>query len=102
MSQIESSAKFTPGPWVQFHDQGKPHAIMPAMRPGDVCKFAEPYPSLADAQLMSAAPKLLKMVQLFAKSVEYEIRKDKDEEGRRMKTLTLNLIRETIKLASPS
>lgn len=50
----------------------------------------------ADAKLIAAAPKLLDLAQLFARSVEYEIarsRNEGDEEGARMKTITLNLIR---------
>lgn len=41
----------TSPPWVGFYDQGKPFAIMPAMRPGDVCTFAKP-PSDVDFALM--------------------------------------------------
>jgi hypothetical protein len=45
----------TRGPWVQFADQGKCIAIMPAMREGDVCTFNQS-PSDADARLIAAAP----------------------------------------------
>lgn len=38
----------TPTPWVQFTDQGKCYALMPAGRPGDVCTFQQA-PSDADA-----------------------------------------------------
>lgn len=48
----------TPGPWVQFADQGKTVAIMPAMRAGDVCAFSKP-PTDDDARLMTAAPDML-------------------------------------------
>lgn len=50
--------EYTPGPWVQFADQGKCVAIMPAMRAGDICTFQQS-PSDADARLMASAPALL-------------------------------------------
>lgn len=53
----------------------------------------------ANALLMAAAPDLLEMAKLFERCVEYEIRrsrKDGDEEGARLKTVTLNLIRNAI------
>lgn len=54
----------TPGPWVQFSDQGKCIAIMPAMREGDICTFDQP-PSAADAMLMNAGPEMLKALLEF-------------------------------------
>lgn len=48
----------TPGPWVQFADQGKCIAIMPAGRDGDICTFQQS-PTDEDARLMAAAPVLL-------------------------------------------
>lgn len=54
----------TPGPWVQFADQGKCIAIMPAMREGDICTFQKP-PSDADAMLMNAAPEMLEALLEF-------------------------------------
>lgn len=50
----------TPGPWVGFSDQGKDVAILPAGKDGTICDFSEPYPSRADAQVMIAAPDLLR------------------------------------------
>lgn len=50
----------TPGPWVQFADGNDTVAIMPAMREGDICLFAAPYPKREDARLMAAAPDLLR------------------------------------------
>jgi hypothetical protein len=58
----------------------------------------------ANALLIAAAPELLEMAKLFEKSVEYQIRVARtdagsDEEGARLKTITLNLIREAISKA---
>lgn len=52
----------TPGPWVQFADQGKCIAIMPAGREGDICIFAQS-PSDSDARLMTLAPALVKALR---------------------------------------
>lgn len=49
----------TPGPWVEFADNGETVAIMPAGRDGDICKFSHPFPKRDDAQLMAQAPGLL-------------------------------------------
>lgn len=49
------SDKHTAAPWVGFYDQGKPYAILPAMRPGEICTFAEPFPSEADANFIVRA-----------------------------------------------
>ena len=54
----------TPGPWVQFADQGKCYALMPAMRIGDICTFKQP-PNDADAMLMAAAPDMLEALLGF-------------------------------------
>lgn len=56
------------------------------------------------ARLNIAQEALLEMAKLFEKTAEYEIRRSEqegDDEGARMKTLTLNLIRQAIALASP-
>lgn len=55
----------TPGPWVEFCDQGSTVAIMPAGRDGDVCVFSDPYPTPANARLIAAAPDLLEAAQLL-------------------------------------
>lgn len=52
-------SEHTPGPWVQFADQGKCIAIMPAGREGDICTFDQS-PSDADAMLMTLAPALVR------------------------------------------
>lgn len=57
-----SDVQHTPGPWVGFTDQGHLVAIMPAMRQGEVCGFAVP-PSVADGNLMLAAPCLLEALK---------------------------------------
>jgi hypothetical protein len=54
----------TPGPWVQFTDQGKCVAFMPAGRAGDICTFEQP-PNAADAMLMAAAPDMLEALLEF-------------------------------------
>lgn len=54
---------YTAGPWIEFIDQGKTVAILPAMRVGAVCLFEKPYPSRANAQLIAAAPELLAALQ---------------------------------------
>lgn len=54
----------TPGPWVQFADQGRTVAIMPAGREGDICTFNQS-PSDADAMLMNAAPEMLEALLEF-------------------------------------
>lgn len=54
----------TDGPWVQFADEGKCVAIMPAGREGDICTFNQS-PNDADALLMTAAPLLLKALILL-------------------------------------
>lgn len=35
----ERMEKATEGPWIQFIDKGYTLAVMPAMRPGDICQF---------------------------------------------------------------
>lgn len=57
--------KHTVGPWIEFADQGNTVAIMPAMRTGDICSFAEPYPNRANALLIAAAPDLLEACKLL-------------------------------------
>lgn len=59
-------SKHTPGPWVEFADQGDTVAIMPAGRAGDICTFAAPYPTRADARLMTASPALLHALKAAA------------------------------------
>ncbi len=72
----------TPGPWVQFADQGKTVAIMPAGREGDICTFKQP-PSDADVRLMNAAPEMLQALMKFVSmfpcvpgSIGDEVRQD--------------------------
>ena len=66
-------------------------------------QFAKSKTDEANARLISAAPEMLDLLNLFERSVEYEIRSsrtDGDEEGARMKTITLNLIRACITKAT--
>lgn len=58
-----AESKHTPGPWVEFVDEGETVAIIPAGREGDICSFAAPYPKRDDARLMRAAPDLLGALQ---------------------------------------
>lgn len=58
-------SEHTWGPWFEFADQGDTIAIMPAGRQGDVCLFAKPYPSRANARLIAAAPDLLAALSTF-------------------------------------
>lgn len=57
---MEKSAKHTPGPWIIFADQGSAVAVLPAMRPGEVCSFeGSGLPNKeANARLIAAAPDL--------------------------------------------
>lgn len=38
-AMLKAAKEATPGPYTVFSDQGEPISLMPAMRPGDVCKF---------------------------------------------------------------
>ena len=53
----------TVGPWIEFCDEGKTVAILPAMRPGEVCLFEKPFPSSPNARLIAAAPELLEALR---------------------------------------
>lgn len=64
-----TTAKPTPGPWVEFSDQGRTIAILPAMRAGEVCSFATPYPSRSNARLIAASPDLLKALKSLVSDV---------------------------------
>ncbi len=48
--------KFTPAPWIQFGQDGKTIAILPAGRPGEVCQGT--FENEADARLVAHAPQL--------------------------------------------
>jgi hypothetical protein len=60
----------TQGPWVEFADGGNTIALMPAGRPGDVCKFAAPYPNRGDARMMKASPEMLAALLLVARGFQ--------------------------------
>lgn len=61
-------AHHTPGPWVQFADKGRAVAVMPAMRPGEICSLEGANGSNdvvnANARLISAAPAMLEALKL--------------------------------------
>lgn len=75
-------AEHTKGPWVQFADQGKCIAIMPAGREGDICTFQQS-PTDADAHLMTIAPAFLDALKL----IEYASRKDSLTEVERLQSV---------------
>ena len=50
--------KHTPGPWIEFADQGDTVAILPAMCEGTICEFQSTV-TRANARLIAAAPDLL-------------------------------------------
>ena len=45
---------------------------------------------------VNAYDDLISMVKLFEKSIEYEIQIDDDDEGARMKVVTLHIVRDTL------
>lgn len=64
----------TKGPWVEFSDEGRTVAILPAMRDGEVCNFRTPYPSRANARLIAASPDLLEACRLFDEAARDAVR----------------------------
>ena len=46
--------KHTPGPWIIFYDEGFPYAVLPAGRPGEICRCSDK--NEANARLIAAAP----------------------------------------------
>jgi|ERR1700721_492655 len=68
----------TEGPWVGFGDQGKPSAILPAMRDGAVCEFSKP-PTEPDFSLMIAAPELMAVCKMILKASMGETRPSRGE-----------------------
>lgn len=54
-SETCEPATDTSPPWVLFTDEGEPVAIMPAERPGDVCRFVPGSVKAEDAQRIVAA-----------------------------------------------
>lgn len=67
------SAEQTPGPWVVYLCEGRPQAILPAGRTGDVCEFSAA-PTEADAKLIAAAPELLAAARLAVRMLWAEAR----------------------------
>lgn len=56
----------------------------------------------ANAKLAAAAPELLEQAELFARTLEYYIKRDtinKDEEGANMKRVTLHVLNKVIRKA---
>ena len=103
-----SETKFTPGPWFPLF-LSKPYINIchSDTRRGRISQVlarvtaaiswrAE---SEANAHLIAAAPGLYEAAKLFEKTILYEIARsqsDGDEEGARMKTVSLNVLRETL------
>lgn len=103
--KIETRMEHTPGPWrydveseAVFYDDG---VVCPNIT--FLSDNTSGERNLADGTLMAAAPDLFELAKLFARSIEYEIKrseKNGDDEGARLKTITLNLVLETIAKAS--
>jgi hypothetical protein len=97
------SAKFTPAPW---HIGANEAYVFPDGHGLTVSHVASTIGSdrsieeqKANARLIAAAPDLHALVRQFERTVEYLITKDRhkdDEEGARLKTFTLNLIRDVL------
>lgn len=97
----------TPGPWratqgdllrVTTAKKKVPLVICGVHRLGKYGGPSEGDP-LANAHLIAAAPELLELAKLLARTVEYEIRRDEkkgDDEGARLKSMTLHQVREVI------
>ncbi len=93
----------TPGPWINDEGlvNGRDSRERFAGTPSEDIFDSRQWPTeladeaLANAALIAAAPQLLAMTKLFASSIEYEMRrseKDGDDEGARLKRLTLNIV----------
>jgi hypothetical protein len=105
----------TPGPWYamvaetggmsdqanvfsEYETDGEPTFIADTLPIDDEVPLKQ---RRANAFLIAAGPELLEMAKLFEKSVEYQIRVARtdarsDEEGARLMTITLNLVRDAI------
>jgi hypothetical protein len=57
----------TPGPWIEFADQGETVAILPAGREGQICDFASTVAS-SNARLIAAAPDMFDALQAIMSS----------------------------------
>jgi len=93
--------KFTPGPWaVKGLNENLVYAkdgFVADVHGGT--KGSASTVAKANAHLIAAAPELLAHVKLLEKTIEYEIRRSKaegDDEGARLKTFTLYLVRDSI------
>jgi hypothetical protein len=69
----------TKGPWIIFSDGGRPAAILPAGRDGEICQFANA--SKANARLIAAAPELLEAAQLDEQALEHFRKCERCEPG---------------------
>ena len=106
----QTETKHTPGPWKVFYTttgqtilgigeadgaEGITDAQFGLWRDGAERE--------ANARLIAAAPELFELVKLFERTIEYEIRKSSlagDDEGARMKAVTLGMVREVLAKAS--
>jgi hypothetical protein len=94
--KTEAKAQHTPGPWVEVSIDGW-DGVRPANNALPICRLVENNP--ANARLIAAAPEMLKQTELFARSIEYQIKKNLatgDTEGARLKQFTLDACRAVI------
>lgn len=93
-----SKTPWTPGPWrlKHAHEIVDAHGITLVM-PHDGSGHVHLTPS--DFRLIAAAPEMVGWVQLLERSLIHEIKRDSidgDDEGARLKTATLFMVRETL------
>lgn len=96
----------TPGPWSATADGD----IQPPSDDGNmgywIAHVGDCGPNWkANARLIAAAPELLEQCRLFKRALEYQIRASRgagDDEGAKLKTLTLNLLLEDLAKAGAS
>lgn len=91
--------KHTPGPWTA-HEYGSPTGHWYVRGPRDEKIIHGPsLNNEANAHLIAAAPDLLEQTKLLERALLYEIKKsenDGDNEGARLKGVTLGIVREVL------
>lgn len=104
-------AEHTAGPWEINYRRGQAMIVPCAPRPARGVSFVVAHVGTnvisdaaiarrdANAHLISAAPDLLTLAILFRDAIKWEIansRREGDDEGARLKTITLNLVGQAI------